>query len=532
MIKKTFNSGVTRILYGLLLMLLISGCSSISKVDENPVPPASFTLKQDRNTFLGQLAVPLNERNDNKSGVLLLDKGEEALLWRGALVDQAEKSIDIQTFIWANDNVGTIAAERILRAAKRGVRVRVLVDDFMLSADKQHLLWLDAHSNVEIRIYNPLAAPNSSMISKVLSMLGNWAKSHRRMHNKLFVVDNSFAIAGGRNIADDYFDMSEHLNYRDRDVLVTGRVIPALSGSFDTYWNSRWAVPLQQLAADPTSAADREAYYLGLQAYAKDPENYPPRFKTGVETTIQQLRNVEGLLTWGLIEMFADVPGKNAQLDEMAGYGVTGRVLSETAADTSEEILAETPYFVPMMGTMQLFDGLKRRGVKVSILTNSINSTDNYPAFAGYVKKRKMILDSGVNLYELRADPESIKSLVDRYELIDSDVIMGLHAKTAVFDRKRVFIGSFNLDPRSTHLNTELGLLIHSKPFAQQVAESILADMAQKNSWHVTQKATEDITWRTNREGELIETEREPEVSFSTYLKMFFIFLMPIENIL
>jgi len=523
---------ITRTLYGLLLMLIISGCSSVPKLDQHPAPPASFALKQVTEAFLGQLAESLEDRNEDKSGVLLLDKGEEALLWRGALVDQAEKSIDIQTFIWANDNVGTIAAERILRAAKRGVRVRVLVDDFMLSADKQHLLWLDAHSNVEIRIYNPLAAPNSSIMSKVLSMFSNWAKSHRRMHNKLFVVDNSFAIAGGRNIADDYFDMSEHSNYRDRDVLVTGRVIPALSGSFDTYWNSRWAVPLQQLAADPTSAADRKAYYLGLQAYAKDPKNYPPRFKAGVEATTLQLGNIEGLLTWGRVEMFADMPGKNTRLDEMAGYGVTGRILTETAANTREEILAETPYFIPMMGTMQLFDDLKRRGVKVSILTNSINSTDNYPAFAGYVKKRKMILDAGVNLYELRADPESIKSLIDRYELISDDAIMGLHAKTAVFDRKRVFIGSFNLDPRSTHLNTELGLLIHSKPFAKQVADSILDDMTQKNSWHVTHEPTQGITWRTNRAGELIETEREPEVSFSTYLKMFFIFIMPIENIL
>jgi len=282
---------------------------------------------------------------------------------------------------------------------------------------------------------------------------------------------------------------------------------------------------------DQTSGAERIAYYNGLNTYARDPVNYPPRFDEGIAQIALVLKNLGHQLTWSEVEMFADEPGKNARPDEMTGYGVSGKILSETAAATTKEILAETPYFVPMQGTMILFHQLKNQGVKVSILTNSVSSTDNYPAFAGYDTKREAILNAGIDLFELGPDPDSMTSLIERLDLLDSEVIIGSHAKTAVFDRKRVFIGSFNLDPRSTHLNTELGILVESEAFASQVAESILLDMDQSNSWYVSRGDSGSLIWRTKRDGENLQ-EKNPDVGFMTSVKILFLSILPIENIL
>ena len=516
----------------IVLAASLLGCSTAPKLSQFPEKEPSYAFSEVNDSTLGKLLSPIAARHQGKSGVLLLDKGEDSLIWRGAMVDQAEKSVDIQTFIWADDNVGTIAAERLLRAAERGVRVRVLVDDFMLTAKTQYMSWLDQHPMVEIRIYNPLAIPGASSLTKVMSIFSDWKRMNRRMHNKLFAVDNTIAIAGGRNIADGYFDMSDEYNYRDRDVLVTGEIVPKLSESFDLYWNSDWAVPLSSLVKDDDTEAVRDAYYEGLREYARHPENYPPRFLQHETEYAARLNNIEKELIWAEVELFADIPGKNEQLDTMKGFGVSGEVLTRVAGESEQEILGETPYLVTMPGTIELLKGLTEKGVDVRILTNSFKSTDNPPAFGAYVRKRRPLLNAGVKLYEMRAYPDHYEQYIERTELMEGHARLGLHAKTAVFDRKRVFIGSFNLDPRSTHLNTELGLLIDNEQFAQQVAESILQDMREENSWHVTLEDDGEFTWRTQKKGKQVQTYADPDVSFFSFLKMILFITVPFESIL
>lgn len=530
-IRNTIQSYLRSILW-IYLALSLFGCSTAPRLDQYPEKELTYALTETGNSNLGKTLSPIITRHPGQSGVLLLDKGEDSLIWRGTLVDQAERSIDIQTFIWADDNVGTIAAERVLRAADRGVRVRVLVDDFMLTAKTQYMSWLDQHPLVEIRIYNPLSLPGASAMTKVMSIFSDWRRMNRRMHNKLFVVDNVIAIAGGRNIADGYFDMSDEYNYRDRDVMVVGEIVPKLSENFDIYWNSTWAVPLANLVDDDTTTATRDAYFAGLKEYAQHPENYPPRFLQHEKEYATKLESVDQEFIWADVELFADIPGKNQQLDTMKGYGISGEVLTRVASEAEHEVLGETPYLVTMPGTIELLKNLTQKGVDVRILTNSFKSTDNPPAFGAYVRKRRPLLEAGVQLYELRHDPDQFDHFIERSELIEGQARLGLHAKTAVFDRKRVFIGSFNLDPRSTHLNTELGLLINSEAFAQQVADVILQDMSEENSWQVSIDSEAEYLWSTLKQGKPIKTNADPEVDFISFLKMLLFITVPVESIL
>ncbi len=516
----------------LLLTALLGGCSSMERFRHPPESTPSHALADPENTELGRLFASAASAHPGKSGLRLLDLGEESLIWRGVLVDRAQKTIDIQTFIWSSDNVGTIAAERVLRAADRGVRVRVLVDDFMLTVRQEYLVWLDAHPNVEIRIYNPLADPGASMLAKLSGLLGNWSLKQRRMHNKLFVVDNSVAIMGGRNIADEYYDMNPEYNFRDRDLLVAGRAVPELSTGFDRFWNSAWAFPVAAMAQQTPSDQERLGYYQVLKDYAEDPNNFPPRFNDAMAHLEERLAALPKQLIWADARVLVDVPGKNRDLDTLTGYGQTGKALTEAAAKAQREIIVQTPYLVPMPGTLELIQAQRERGVRFRVLTNSFASTDNFPAFAGYLRARPGLLKSGVQLYELRPDPAIEPELIERHPLMQEDATVSLHAKTAVFDRRQVFVGSFNLDPRSTHLNTELGMLVDSEELAGQIAEAIEKDMRPENCWQVSLDPDGEPVWRSRRDGVDVETHYEPDTGIGDLFKMLPIALIPMESIL
>jgi putative cardiolipin synthase len=519
----------------LYILISIAGCATKVAV---PVPFDHHGQRQTilpslaDTTWLGRHAHAITRQRPDNTGFLLLDKGEDALLWRGALADRAQRTLDAQYFIWSDDNIGTLAAERLLRAADRGVRVRVLVDDFPITADPRFITRLNAHPHIHIRIYNPSGIFADSLSGKMRAMLGDFRRLNRRMHNKLFLVDGVIGIVGGRNVADEYYDMHEDYNFRDRDVLVLGRITARLAGSFDEYWNSPWAVPVEALLDVEVTAVDRQAYFDELHEYAIDPAHFPSRFHDLLTATDQRLVGLEDELVWGTAQLIYDIPGKNDDPERLDAFGRSGELLRKAVLQAQQKVLAETPYLVMMPTTFDVVDQLRARGVDVHIMTNSLASTDNIAAFGGYARQRHKMLRLGIRLYELRPDAPLREQLIERHPYIEGKGDLGLHAKTVVIDHEVVFIGSFNMDPRSTHLNTEMGLLIESRELANQVVEAIQRDMHQENSWHLRLNAQGNIVWQGSRDGKPLEFETEPNATFSKSLKLLLFSLLPISSIL
>ncbi len=510
-------------LIGVIFIFVSCGTVPIDHAAKVP----SKAIETPHKTFLGRLFTPIANNYPGQSGFLLLEKGEDALLWRGALTDVATSTLDAQYFIWEDDNVGTIAAERLLRAAERGVRVRVLLDDLLLNTQPEYLALLDAHPKIEIRVYNPVGSGYGPDRIRKQSVLRDFKHLNRRMHNKVFIADSSIAIIGGRNIADEYFDMSTEFNCRDREVLAVGPIVQDITTSFDDYWNSRWSATVTQFIST-TADEEQQRYYEELHQYAADPENFPLRFYGELNTIKERLLQLSERLIWGKAILIYDIPGKNDDPDRLDAFGRSGEALTRIALQSQQEILSETPYLFLMPGTFNIIDELRKRDVRIRILTNSLASTDNVIAFSGYFKQRQMILKAGVELYELKSEPELRESVIQRYALLENKPPLALHAKTAVFDRQVVFLGSFNLDPRSTHLNTEIGVLIYSDELAQQVAEIIEQDMRPENSWQVLLVNENDLAWVSRHNGKEVRLSKDPEAGIVKSMQLRFYSLLPL----
>lgn len=426
----------------------------------------------------------------SKTGVYVLEKGEEALIGRAWLAQHATQSIDIQYFIWSTDNIGILAAEQLLNAAERGVRVRVLVDDFLIDAQDRTLLLLSAHPNVQIRIYNPNVSVGTGFWRRLKNAVTGFRAINQRMHDKTAIFDGVAGITGGRNMADEYFDYDQEYNFRDRDVLLLGRAVSAMGENFEEFWSSDLAVPVESILADELariSRADVRRRSLELHAYANDPENFEPEVRAAIDATAQYFPGLLHAMIWEDVTFLSDVPGKNAGDSGLGGGGESTDQLLNAVKNAKESVLIQSPYLILPDGGIELFKELVDSGVRIRISTNSLASTDNIQAFSGYQGQRKELLRAGVELFEFMAEPNIREQLIDRYPRIaDNDPVFAIHAKSMVIDNKIVFIGTFNLDPRSANLNTEVGVLIESRELARQVTESIERDITPGNSWQTT----------------------------------------------
>ena len=514
------------------ILLMFAGCSSVYV----PYPV------EDRNdefsyhggkTELSRIFNKVCTDHPELSGAYLLDKGEDALLWRGVLVDKAQKSIDIQTFIWKDDNVGTIGAAHLLMAAQRGVHIRVLVDYLTLDVDSRYLLLLNDHPNVSIRLYNPYPGLDAKMGTRVATgSISSFSRFNRRMHNKIFMVDSEVMLIGGRNNADEYYDMHSEMNFRDREIMVVGAIIPEARKGFDIYWNSDWAVDLQQIKPTLIDQQERSLYYQELKAYAKNPKNLPPRFNKAMDQIGESLVDLPEKLAWGAAEIAYDIPGKNKKLLSLRGYGKTGDFLTKSFLKAKEEVLVETPYMVTMPGTIDLFASMTARDVMVKILTDSMASAEDDLVFSAYKQQRRKILKNGVTLYELRPDAALRSTVFDRFSEMEKMPLISLHAKTAVIDQRTLLIGSFNLDPRSTHINTEHVFSIESPELARQVGDIIKSDMNLENCWQVSMDSEGALTWKTVRNGEEEISNNEPNVPLWERLRLLFFLMLPMDPVL
>ncbi len=454
----------------LLLAVCLAGCIYMSNAEQQGVPLSTVQLPSNK-TWLAGYNTP--EPCDSPRA-LLIEDARFALTSRIDLIDAAVHSIDVQYFIWNNDPTGILVIEKILRAADRGVYVRALLDDIFMQGLVSRLNVLNAHPNIEIRIFNPFSlrvlAPFELFRVAEFAIDGN--RLNHRMHNKLLVTENKLAILGGRNIGDDYFGFSTRRNFIDTDILLSGSVVGELSDGFDDYWNSRWAYPVEELASFSMRKDDLELLRGRIdKRLAEHPELLEVLNESDFRETMQRLCSAFPLQEAGTVIDDPEVRWFERPDDIAADLAVIAKTVER-------EVLVVSPYFVPTENMFQIAKELNERGVKIVIVTNSLASNDIVIAHSAYARFRKAILKAGVELYEMRGEPRLAEG--------DKAEIASLHSKYIIFDDDVVFIGSLNLDPRSLYLNTELGVMLRSPELADALRLSFQELIRPENSWRIT----------------------------------------------
>jgi len=450
----------------------------------------------DSYTSLSEQLSEITDSMMNKTGTYLLEEGDMSMIFRAWLCQSAQKSIDIQYFIFSADNIGLIAVDYLLSAADRGVKIRLLVDDIMVEADADELMALDSHPNLEIRIYNPTANIGKNLPAKLYSLTTDFSGFNQRMHNKTLIVDNKVVITGGRNIADEYFDYDHEYNFRDRDVLLLGKATKEVSGSFSDFWNSQLSVPIGDIVEVEDAELNADAIFEYLHQYACNPVNFWPEVREKISDAprlFQELLETEKLIWVDRVSFVSDLPGKNED-DGLGGGGISTDSLITLINYAKESIYIQSPYLVTTALSQGLFKNAIQRGVSIKILTNSLVSTDNLEAFSGYRRERELLLKLGVNIYELRPDAAI------RYEVMtgalqrkmDYAPIFGLHAKSMVIDKRIAVVGTFNLDPRSANLNTECIAIIHDRTIAENLFNTMSEELKPENAWLIDQDFNPD----------------------------------------
>ena len=428
---------------------------------------------------------PRCEENGGRSGFRLLPTGLDAFVARAVLIELADRTLDLQYYIFHPDETGSLIIDRLIAAADRGVRVRILLDDWGTLEKKDEVVaGLDAHQNIEIRVFNPYV--HRSGIHRLGELLTSFTRVNRRMHNQQFIADNAAVVLGGRNIGDEYFSRGE-LDFQDVDVLVGGPVAQESTQSFEAYWTSKYAIPITQLgkfAPDPArfdaARAELRTRCDGLR------ESDYGRALAGSDLA-RDLRANALHLHWAEGRVIADPPDKISQPVGTRSDAFLGGQLSPYARGAQQDMLIVSPYFVPGKDGVAFFGERRREGVNVEVLTNSLAATDVWLVHAGYMKYRRPLLDEGVRLFELRPEAAGATKARASRAFVGSSRA-SLHGKTFVFDRTSVFIGSVNLDPRSLEQNTEVGVLVSSPELAEEVARLFDYWASPELSYEVTRR--------------------------------------------
>jgi putative cardiolipin synthase len=472
---------------------VLQGCASAPPL---PKPPAGAALAPRPGGAMADVERAVQAKHgEGVSGFRLLRTNQEALAWRLALIDSARHSLDLQYYVWFGDKVGQLMLARVLAAADRGVRVRLLFDDLnTLLHDMSHvelrdaaLARIDRHPAIEIRVFN--AWRERSLAGRVFESVSDFKRLNRRMHNKQMIVDNRAAVIGGRNIGDEYFGLNAEFNFLDLDVLGVGPVAREASTVFDRYWNSDWVRGLPRAAlggaAGEPSAAEREA----LAALERDAR---ARLELAGQRSWQH--EIDGLpasLHAGRSRVHTDAPSRAESVRNHMPEAFRALMLS-----ARQEVLVTNAYIIPDETFVADLRTLAARGVSVRILTNSLASHDVPAVNSHYETWRERIVDAGVSLHELRPDAALADALVHTAPVRGR--FIGLHTKAMVIDRRRAFVGSMNLDPRSEVINSEMGVMIDSEALAQALAVAMEHDLRPAHSWRVERSSEGHLVWRSD----------------------------------
>ncbi|MEO8149603.1 MAG: phospholipase D family protein [Bacteroidia bacterium] len=473
-----------------LFALLLQSCTSETKKEAIKTPDFCSCIHCD--TMIG-ISKALNQFSDlmlHKTGVYVLEDGGGSLVARAWLCENAEETIDVQYFIFTADNVGLIAADYLVRAADRGVTVRILVDDVMVEADEKSLLTLDSHPNIGIKIYNPTTNVGKNFFQKINGFRTDFAGANQRMHNKTVTVDGKVVITGGRNIADEYFDYDHEYNFRDRDVLLIGGVVNKVQQSFNGFWNSPISHAITELVDTSDFKFDANKFET-LHQYACDSNNFWLQVRNKITNVPQALSVIQksGTFQWvDSVEFVSDIPGKNDGSKGLSGGGGSTTALINLVNGAKKSIVIQSPYLITTDLGKQLFKDAVARGVEVKIMTNSLSSTDNLEAFSGYQRDREALLSTGVRIFEYKPDAAIRYNIMTGalQKKMNFTPTFGLHAKSMVIDGNITVIGTFNLDPRSANLNTECVTIIHSASISAGVLKEIEEELKPENCWETT----------------------------------------------
>lgn len=450
------------------------------------------------------------------------------------MINVAEKTLDLQYFIFRGDDTGRLLADAALRAADRGVRVRLLLDDGETIAGDEQIRALTAHHSIEIRIFNPFAYRGHSNLFRAFEFAFNASRLDYRMHNKLMIVDNSVALMGGRNIGDQYFQVDTAAQFADDDIFVIGPIASQLSSTFDEFWNNPLSIPIEALSSDDTSHGSlREHRELSVEEPPKvhaDGVNYLAQVATGEPLAGM----VSGRLpvVWANARLVSDSPDKKDVEDGSMVGRLMHRPVAAAALASRSEVLMITPYLIPGEEGMKIFSDLRRRNVRVRILTNSLEASSVLRAHSGYMRYRVPLVKDGVELYEIRSQPGNSRGSGQTVAM-SRHGNYSLHAKLFVFDRQELFVGSMNFDQRSMHLNTEIGLIIDSPELAEEIARRFDAMVRPANSYELLLQpaAGEDepkLVWRTEEAGKAMDYMIEPAQSDWQRTKAKWLSVLPI----
>jgi putative cardiolipin synthase len=517
-----------------LAALLAVGCASLPPGADYP-KAASNALAHPEETKLGRHFEATAREHGGDSGFRILTAGVAGFLARAEMLNAAERTIDLEYFIFRQDETGRLLTDALLRAADRGVRVRLLVDDGDTVDGDEEIAALSAHPKIEVRIFNPFVYRGHVLFIRAVEFGLTAARLDYRMHNKLLVVDNAIALVGGRNIGDQYFQVDQQAQLGDDDVFTTGPIVKQLSVTFDEFWNCALAIPTAALANGTPSHFDLDAYRKALDEHRQQVKRDGTDYASRVETGEPLAGIIAGTrpLAWAPVQLVYDSPHKKkVRSGEMVGE-LMHKPVGDAMAAVQSELLIITPYLIPGKGGTRILSDLRKRGVRVSILTNSLESTPELMAHAGYMHYRIPLLEDGVELYEVRALLGDARGTGESIATARS-TSYSLHAKLFVLDRRKLYVGSMNFDERSHRLNTEIGLLIDSPELAQETAVRFAAIVSPANSYRVVltdaSSGSPKVVWRTEERGAAIEYDTEPARSDGERLKVHLLSLLPLDK--
>jgi putative cardiolipin synthase len=503
--------------WAILLPMLLLGACAVSPPGEEHAR-VSTAFPDPGTTALGRLFAPGIAAHPDQSGFELVTSGREAFAGRYAFATAAQKTIDVQYFLWNGDATGRELLTALLDAADRGVRVRMLLDDLYLAGKDTSLSVLNEHPNIEVRLFNPF----DWRMSHLPDFLVDFARIDHRMHDKAFIVDNAVAVVGGRNIGDPYFSANDQSNFRDVDLFATGPIVQQVSENFDAFWNSPWARSIRSIDHDHPSPEAVEKQVGRINTKVAEDQSFP--FADTLDPTFLDhlVRGLPGRLVWGKATLLADRPDKPSTSEP----GVLDQLKEKVGGTVSASLLIESAYFIPADRGVENLCKLRGRGVEIDVLTNSAATNDELSAYAAYAKYRKDLLRCGVSLYELREDAGFIRR---QWTWLEGRSTALLHTKAVVFDSREVLIGSFNLDPRSKNLNTELAVLVDSPQLAQKVTAFIHSGMAPENAYKLELDG-DQVVWTTQDHGQPARLTDEPRLGFWRDLEVDVLSLLPIEG--
>jgi putative cardiolipin synthase len=517
----------------LTCLLVAAGCSSLPPGAGQP-KPLSNALDPSIETNLGKTLGALGKGHGSDSGFRMLSAGIEGLTARIEMIDAAQRSLDIQSYIFRADRSGNLVAQALLRAADRGVRVRILIDDGETVRGDEKILSLAANPRIQVRIFNPLRYRGHNGAIRGAEFLLEKGRVDYRMHNKLMIADNAAAIIGGRNIGDQYFQIDSESQFGDDDVVVTGPIVQRLSGVADEFWNGPLAIPAQAVDKKDTSERALSTYQADLGNHEAHPDSEPGAPKDVPKQPFSDIVSGRAPLVWSQVKLVYDSPDKKDVDKGDAPGRLIYKAVAEQASAVSTELLMVTPYFVPSQSEMAILKGERERNARVRILTNALEAAPSLSAHSGYMHYRVALLQQGVELYEVRALLGSARGS-GQTKGISRHGNYGLHAKLFVFDRKTLFVGSMNFDQRSKHLNTEIGLLIASPELSRQTALRFEALTQLDNAYAVSLSDNRagkgpGLVWTTREASTVVHYESEPARSAWQRVKVKLLSILPLDR--